>query len=328
MFEGISRRFADIIKSVGGQTRMTPANIEDALQKARLALLEADVALPVAREFVARVKDRALGETVQKSITPGQAFVRLAHRELTRAMGEADAPLNLRGNPAVILACGLQGVGKTTNLAKIAKRLQQKHKKRVFLVGADDRRAAAFEQLQTLAEKIKSPCIKAPTGDAQALAAAVLPQARQVLADVVLVDTAGRTAIDDEMMAQSALSPRRCNRPRFCFHRRDARTRRRKHRARFAAALPVTGLVLTKLDGDSRGGAALSARRAVGCPIKFAGVGEGLDDLQPFSSRKNGVADFGHGRYANAHRRGGGQSRRARRQNTFAQNGQRQKRRL
>ena len=298
MFEGISRRFADIIKSVGGQTRMTPANIEDALQKARLALLEADVALPVAREFVARVKDRALGETVQKSITPGQAFVRLAHRELTRAMGEADAPLNLRGNPAVILACGLQGVGKTTNLAKIAKRLQQKHKKRVFLVGADDRRAAAFEQLQTLAEKIKSPCIKAPAGDAQALAAAVLPQARQVLADVVLVDTAGRTAIDDEMMAQirafaAALQPSEILFFIDAMQGQDAVNTARA----FAAALPVTGLVLTKLDGDSRGGAALSARRAVGCPIKFAGVGEGLDDLQPFhpermASRILGMGDM------------------------------------
>lgn len=297
MLENLSSRFAGIVRGLGGG-RITEANIAAAMEEARAALLEADVALPVAREFVERAAKNAAGARVQKSVTPGQAFIKILHEELTRALGGDHAPLKIGRPPCFVLACGLQGVGKTTTLGKIAKRLKEKNKKRVMLAGLDIHRPAAMEQLRKNAEAAGAAFFENDEmQSAQKRAAALPAAANRVLADVVLVDTAGRNALDAEMMDEirgicGALKP-----AETLFFVDAMQGQHAVNIARaFGEALPLTGLVLTKMDGDARGGAALSARHITGRPIKFVGAGEKPDDLQPFfparlASRILGMGD-------------------------------------
>ena len=299
MLQNLTRGFSNVIKSVSGRGRLTESNIADALAEIRLAMLDGDVSLEVVRDFLARVQAGAMGRRVSSSLNPGREFIGVVHRELAAAMGGANEKLRLSGSPALVLACGLQGVGKTTTLAKIAKRLKDSQKKRVMLAGVDVRRPAALAQLETLAESVGASCLKSPeTESAVARAREIVPQARRELADVALVDTAGRTTLDDEMMNEiralcGALRPGEVLLFVDAMQGQDAVNTARA----FADALPLTGIVLTKMDGDSRGGAALSARTVVGKPIKFIGVGEKPDDLEPFhperiASRILGMGDI------------------------------------
>ena len=287
-----------MVKTVSGRGRLTESNIDEALREIRVALLEGDVGLDIVRDFLERVKQDALGRRVSTSLNPGQEFIGVVHRELTATMGGGNEKLRLSGSPALVLACGLQGVGKTTTLAKLAKRLKEKQKKRVLLAGLDVRRPAAMAQLDTLADSIGVSRLKSDeTQNALVRARAIVPQARRELADVALVDTAGRTTLDDEMMAEirdiaDLLRPGEILFFVDAMQGQDALTTARA----FAEALPLTGIILTKMDGDSRGGAALSAREVVGKPIKFMGVGEKVDDLEPFhperlASRILGMGD-------------------------------------
>ena len=298
MLQNLSRGFTQVVKTVSGRGRLTESNIEDALRDIRVAMLEGDVSLEVVRNFLERVKQGAMGRRVSASLNPGQEFVGLVQRELAATMGGANEKLRLSGSPALVLACGLQGVGKTTTLAKLAKRLQEKQKKRVLLAGLDVRRPAALAQLETLAESVGASCLKsAETENAIARAREIVPQARRELADVALVDTAGRTVLDDEMMGEIRQLAEFLRPGEILFFVDAMQGQDAVNTARaFAEALPLTGIVLTKMDGDSRGGAALSAREAVGKPIKFIGVGEKVDDLEPFhpdrmASRILGMGD-------------------------------------
>ena len=298
MLQNLSRGFTQVVKTVSGRGRLTESNIEDALRDIRAAMLEGDVSLEVVRNFLERVKQGAMGRRVSASLNPGQEFVGLVQRELAATMGGMNEKLRLNGSPALVLACGLQGVGKTTTLAKLAKRLQEKQKKRVLLAGLDVRRPAAMAQLETLAESIGASCLKsAETENAIARAREIVPQARRELADVALVDTAGRTVLDDEMMGEIRQLAEVLRPGEILFFVDAMQGQDAVNTARaFAEALPLTGIVLTKMDGDSRGGAALSAREAVGKPIKFIGVGEKVDDLEPFhpdrmASRILGMGD-------------------------------------
>ena len=298
MLQNLSRGFTQVVKTVSGRGRLTESNIEDALRDIRAAMLEGDVSLEVVRNFLERVKQGAMGRRVSASLNPGQEFVGLVQRELAATMGGANEKLRLSGSPALVLACGLQGVGKTTTLAKLAKRLQEKQKKRVLLAGLDVRRPAALAQLETLAESVGASCLKsAETENVIARAREIVPQARRELADVALVDTAGRTVLDDEMMGEIRQLAEFLRPGEILFFVDAMQGQDAVNTARaFAEALPLTGIVLTKMDGDSRGGAALSAREAVGKPIKFIGVGEKVDDLEPFhpdrmASRILGMGD-------------------------------------
>ena len=298
MLQNLSRGFTQVVKTVSGRGRLTESNIEDALRDIRVAMLEGDVSLEVVRNFLERVKQGAMGRRVSASLNPGQEFVGLVQRELAATMGGTNEKLRLSGSPALVLACGLQGVGKTTTLAKLAKRLQEKQKKRVLLAGLDVRRPAALAQLETLAESVGASCLKsAETENAIARAREIVPQARRELADVALVDTAGRTVLDDEMMGEIRQLAEFLRPGEILFFVDAMQGQDAVNTARaFAEALPLTGIVLTKMDGDSRGGAALSAREAVGKPIKFIGVGEKVDDLEPFhpdrmASRILGMGD-------------------------------------
>lgn len=283
MLDNLSRQFSNVIKKIGGQGRLTENNIADALADIRAALIDADVALPVADGFLAQVREGALGIRAD-SLNPGRMFVAIVHRQLAAMMGEgANSALNLKKPPAVVVICGLQGAGKTTTLAKIAKHLKTQHKKRVLLASLDVHRPAAIEQLRQLADGAGIACFDCAEMDAVARAAAVLPMARRQLADAVLVDTAGRTTLDADMMAElSAVA--KVLKPAETLFAVDAMQGRDavNTAAEFGKTLPLTGLVLTKFDGDSRGGAALSAKAVTGCPIKFVGVGEKTDDLQLF----------------------------------------------
>ena len=287
-----------MMKTVSGRGRLTESNIEEALRDIRLAMLEGDVALEVVRGFLDRVKQGAMGRRVSASLNPGQEFIGVVQRELAMTMGGFNEKLRLTGSPALVMACGLQGVGKTTTLAKLAKRLQEKQKKRVLLAGLDVRRPAALAQLETLAETVGALCLKSDeTQNAALRAREIVPQARRELADVALVDTAGRTTLDDEMMGEirelaDILRPGEILFFVDAMQGQDAVNTARA----FADALPLTGIVLTKMDGDSRGGAALSARESTGKPIKFIGVGEKMDALEPFhpdrmASRILGMGD-------------------------------------
>ena len=298
MLQNLSRGLTHVLKSVSGRGRLTESNIDDALRDIRAALLEGDVALEVVRDFLERVKHGAMGRKVSASLNPGQEFTGVVQRELAATMGGVNEKLRLNGSPALVMACGLQGVGKTTTLAKLAKRLKEKQKKRVLMAGLDVRRPAAMAQLETLAESVGVSCLKSDeSGDAVARAREIVPQARRELADVALVDTAGRTTLDAEMMGEirelaEVLRPGEILFFVDAMQGQDALEVARE----FADALPLTGIVLTKMDGDSRGGAALSAREAVGKPIKFVGVGEKIDDLEAFypdrmASRILGMGD-------------------------------------
>jgi signal recognition particle subunit SRP54 len=297
MLDTLTARLARVVKHIRGEARLTEANIQDALREVRVALLEADVALPVVREFIERVRAAALGAEVVGSLTPGQALVGVVHRELTALMGEANAPLELAAQPpAVILMAGLQGSGKTTTAAKLARLLQQQ-KKKVALVSADVYRPAAIEQLKTVAGQVGATYVES-TKDQKPLdiARQAVGYARTHYQDVLIVDTAGRLAIDEEMMREvaelhAALEPVETLFVVDALLGQDAVNVARA----FGERLPLTGVILTKLDGDSRGGAALSVRQVTGRPIKFAGVGEKLDALEPFHPERMAARILGMG---------------------------------
>jgi len=299
MFESLTGRLSQVIKTLRGEARLSEANIQDALREVRMALLEADVALPVVRDFIAQVRERALGQEVMGSLTPGQALIGIVHRELIALMGETSAGLDLATTPpAVILMAGLQGSGKTTTSGKLAKMLREQMKKKVLLASCDVYRPAAIEQLKTLAAQVECDFFPSAAGQQPVdIAAAALDFARRHYHDVLIVDTAGRLAIDAEMMREitalsAALKPVETLFVVDSMQGQDAVNVAKA----FADALPLTGIVLTKLDGDARGGAALSVRQVTGKPIKFAGVGEKLAGLEAFhpdrmASRILGMGD-------------------------------------
>ena len=299
MFENLSDRLSKTLRNITSKGRLTEDNIKDTLREVRMALLEADVALPVVREFIAQVKERALGEEVNKSLTPGQEFLRIVRTELEKAMGEANEELNLAAQPpAVILMAGLQGAGKTTSVGKLAKFLKERHKKKVLVVSADVYRPAAIKQLQTLAEALKVDFFPTETSQKPVdIAEAALKHAKLNFFDVLIVDTAGRLHVDGEMMEEiqnihAVLNPVETLFTVDAMTGQDAANTAKA----FNEALPLTGVILTKVDGDARGGAALSIRQITGKPIKFLGVGEKTDALEPFhpdriASRILGMGD-------------------------------------
>jgi signal recognition particle subunit SRP54 len=299
MFDNLSERLSKTIRNLRGQGRLTEANISDALRDVRMALLEADVALPVVKDFIARVRERAAGQEVLKSLTPGQTLVKVVNDELVHTMGEANDALDLSVQPpAVILMAGLQGSGKTTSSAKLARMLQERHRKRVLLVSCDVYRPAAIDQLQTLAREVGAEFFPStPDQQPVQIAGDAVAHARRQHLDVVIVDTAGRLHIDDAMMAEiqqlhATVKPVETLFVVDSMTGQDAANTART----FSEVLPLTGVVLTKTDGDSRGGAALSIRAITGKPIKFLGVGEKTAALEPFhpervASRILGMGD-------------------------------------
>jgi len=298
VLENLTERLSRIAKTIRGEARLTEANIQGALREARVALLEADVALPVVRDFIARVREAALGEQVIGSLTPGQALVGVVHRELTAFMGGEDAALDLAVTPpAVVLLAGLQGSGKTTTAAKLAKMLVTDQKKKPLLVSCDVYRPAAIEQLRTLAAQIGVDFFASDAGQKPvAIALAALDYAKKHYHNVLLVDTAGRLAIDAMMMREiadlhAALKPVETL---FVVDSMQGQDSVNVAKA-FGDALPLTGIVLTKLDGDARGGAALSVRQVTGKPIKFAGVSEKPDGLEQFHPERMASRILGMG---------------------------------
>jgi signal recognition particle subunit SRP54 len=298
MASTLSDRLSRLVKTMRGQARITDSNVADMLREVRMALLEADVALPVVRDFIARVKDKALGQEVTGSLNPGQVLVGIVHRELAATMGQGVADLDLATQPpAVILMAGLQGAGKTTTTAKLAKHLIDKRKKKVLTVSADVYRPAAIEQLRTVTRQAGAEWF-ASTPDQQPrdIALAALDHARRHYFDVLLVDTAGRLAIDEALMAEiralhAALNPVETLFVVDAMQGQDAVNTAKA----FKEALPLTGIVLTKLDGDSRGGAALSVRQITGAPIKFAGISEKIDGLEVFDAERHAGRVLGMG---------------------------------
>ncbi|WP_334158004.1 signal recognition particle protein [Oryzomicrobium sp.] len=300
MLDNLTQRLARVMKTLKGEARLTESNISDALREVRMALLEADVALPVVKDFIAAVKEKAVGEEVIGSLTPGQALVGVVHREMAKLMGEAHQGLNLAAQPpAIILMAGLQGAGKTTTTGKLAKLLKETQKKKVLVVSCDVYRPAAIEQLKTVAAQAGVEFFpSSPSDKPEAIAAAAVDYAKRHYFDVLLVDTAGRLAIDAEMMDEikrlhAALNPVETLFVVDAMLGQDAVNTARA----FGEALPLTGVILTKLDGDARGGAALSVRHVTGKPIKFAGVGEKLSGLEAFhpermASRVLGMGDI------------------------------------
>lgn len=298
MFESLSENLQSTLKTLRGQGRLTEDNIADALRAVRRSLLEADVALEVVRDFIAKVREQALGEAVRNSLTPGQEFISILQRELVQALGGESQGLDLRAQPpAIILLAGLQGAGKTTSAGKLARYLHAQ-KKRVLMVSADVYRPAAIEQLATLGQQLQidvqpSSALQAPS----AIADEALERARREFYDVLIVDTAGRTSIDEKMMAEIAGLHKQLA-PAETLFVLDAMTGQDAARTAqaFDQAVPLTGVILTKVDGDARGGAALSVRHITGKPIKFLGVGEKLEALEAFhpdrlASRILGMGD-------------------------------------
>ena len=284
VLDTLTTRLARIVKHVRGEARLTEANIQEALREVRVALLEADVALPVVKHFIDSVRAGALGEEVVGSLTPGQALVGVVHRELTKLMGEANVGLDLAAQPpAVILMAGLQGSGKTTTTGKLA-RLLVRDKKKVAVVSVDVYRPAAIEQLKTVAGQAGAQFVPSAVGQKPAeIAKAALDYARTHYMDVLIVDTAGRLAIDEEMMREIAELHAQLKPVETLFIVDAMQGQDAVNVARaFNERLPLTGVILTKLDGDARGGAALSVRHVTGKPIKFAGVAEKLDGLEAF----------------------------------------------
>ncbi|MFQ5643107.1 MAG: signal recognition particle protein [Thiogranum sp.] len=299
MFQNLTDRLGRTIKNLRGQGRLSEDNIKDTLREVRMALLEADVALPVVKEFTNKVRERAVGQEVLQSLSPGQALVKIVNDELVSLMGEACDELNLNARPpVVVLMAGLQGSGKTTSTAKLARWLKERRKKSVLVTSCDVYRPAAIEQLQTLANEVGAEFFPS-SGDQDpvAIASAALDQARKQHLDVLIVDTAGRLHIDTEMMDEirrihAAVDPVETLFVVDSMTGQDAANTARA----FHAALPLSGVVLTKTDGDARGGAALSIRAITGKPIKFLGIGEKTDALEPFhpdrvASRILGMGD-------------------------------------
>lgn len=299
MFENLTERLSRTLKNVSGRGRLTDDNIKDTLREVRMALLEADVALPVVREFVKRVKERAVGTEVSKSLTPGQEFIKIVQSELEAVMGAGNEALDLSCQPpAVILMAGLQGAGKTTSVGKLGKLLKERDKKKVLVVSADVYRPAAIKQLETLATDVGVDFF--PSNVEQkplAIVKAALEHGKTKFYDVVIVDTAGRLHVDEEMMGEikdihQALNPVETLFVVDAMTGQDAANTAKA----FNDALPLTGVILTKVDGDARGGAALSVRHITGKPIKFLGVGEKTYALEPFhpdrvASRILGMGD-------------------------------------
>ena len=298
MLENLSGRLQHVVKTLRGQARLTEENIADAMREVRMALLEADVALPVVKDFIAQVKARAQGREVLQSLTPGQAVIQVVHDALVELMGKQNAGLDLAvAPPAIILMAGLQGSGKTTTSAKLA-RLLKEQKKKVLLASADVYRPAAIEQLQTLARSIDVDSFDSNANQKpEDIARQTLDHARRHFYDVVIFDTAGRLGIDEAMMAEikhlhDLLKPIETLFVVDAMQGQDAVNTARA----FGETLPLTGVVLTKLDGDARGGAALSVRLVTGKPIKYIGVSEKIDGLEPFhpermASRVLGMGD-------------------------------------
>ncbi len=286
MFGGITEKFQQLFSSLGGKKQLTDDNIADAVREVRLALLDADVSYSVASDFVKRVREKALGEAVTKSVSPGDQFIKAIHDELILLMGADESELDLKGHPSVIMLCGLQGSGKTTHSAKIALYLKKKNKK-VLLAACDLQRPAAVEQLQTLAKSIDVPVfVKEGEKDPRVVAKQALDMARKEAFDVLIVDTAGRLHIDDELMKQleemkDLLSPNEVLFVASAATGQDAV----KTAADFDARIQITGTILTMLDGSTRAGAALSIREVTGKPLKFEGIGEKVADLQLFNPR-------------------------------------------
>lgn len=298
MLDNLTQRLSRVVKTLRGQARLTEDNISDALREVRMALLEADVALPVVKDLVARIREKAIGQEVIGSLTPGQSLVGVVHRELTELMGGAHSGLDLSVQPpAVILMAGLQGAGKTTTTGKLGKLLRERMKKKVLAVSADVYRPAAIQQLKLVAEQAGIDFYPTQGGDKPtAIAASSLDFARKHYYDVVLFDTAGRLAIDEAMMKEvaelhAALQPVETLFVVDAMLGQDAVNTARA----FNEALPLTGIILTKLDGDSRGGAALSVRHVTGKPLKFAGVGEKLTGLEEFHPERMASRILGMG---------------------------------
>ena len=285
MFDNLTDRLSRTLRNISGRGRLTEDNVKDTLREVRMALLEADVALPVVREFINRVKEKAVGHEVNKSLTPGQEFVKIVRNELVAAMGEENQTLNLAAQPpAVVLMAGLQGAGKTTSVGKLGKFLREKHKKKVLVVSADVYRPAAIKQLETLAEQVGVDFFPSDVGQKPVdIVNAALKEAKLKFYDVLLVDTAGRLHVDEAMMDEIKQVHASIN-PVETLFVVDAMTGQDAANTAkaFNEALPLTGVVLTKVDGDARGGAALSIRAATGKPIKFMGTGEKLDMIEPF----------------------------------------------
>ena len=300
MLDNLTHRLAKVVKTLRGQARLTDDNIAEMLREVRMALLEADVALPVVKDFITRVKEKAVGQEVVGSLTPGQALVGVVHRELTELMGGEKAGLNLATQPpAVILMAGLQGAGKTTTTAKLGKWLKERQKKKVLAVSCDVYRPAAIEQLKTVSAQAGMDFFPSAVGQKPLdIALAALDYAKKHYHDVLFVDTAGRLAIDEAMMAEvrelhAALKPIETLFVVDAMLGQDAVNTAKA----FAEALPLTGVILTKLDGDARGGAALSVRHVTGKPLKFAGIGEKLGGIEEFhpermASRILGMGDI------------------------------------
>ncbi|CCQ12269.1 Signal recognition particle, subunit Ffh SRP54 (TC 3.A.5.1.1) [Pseudoalteromonas luteoviolacea B = ATCC 29581] len=299
MFENLQERLGKTLKNISGRGRLTEDNIKDTLREVRMALLEADVALPVVREFVKQVKERAVGVEVTKSLSPGQVFIKIVRDELEKAMGESNEQLNLSTQPpAILMMAGLQGAGKTTSVGKLAKFLKERHKKSVLVVSADVYRPAAIKQLETLASDVGVDFFPSDISQKPVdIAKGAIDHAKRKFFDVVIVDTAGRLHVDAEMMGEikdlhSAIKPIETLFVVDSMTGQDAANTAKA----FDDALPLTGVILTKTDGDARGGAALSIRHITGKPIKFIGVGERTDALEPFhpdrvASRILGMGD-------------------------------------
>ncbi len=299
MFENLQDRFGDVLNNLRGQGRLTEENIKETVRQVRMALLEADVALPVVRQFVEDVREKALGETVTRSLTPGQVMIKIVNDELVTLMGQANEQLDLTAQPpAVVLMAGLQGSGKTTSVAKLARWLQEKQGKSVMVVSCDVYRPAAIEQLQTVAAEVGAEFYPStPDQNPIEIAKRALDAARKRFKDVLIVDTAGRLHVDSAMMDEikaihAALKPIETLFVVDAMTGQDAANTAKA----FDEALPLTGVVLTKTDGDARGGAALSIRHITGKPIKFLGTGEKTTALEPFypdrvASRILGMGD-------------------------------------
>jgi len=298
MLDNLTARLSRVVKTLRGEARLTDANIQDALREVRLALLEADVALPVVKDFVASIRDKAQGAEVVGSLTPGQALIGIVQRELSALMGGAAQGLDFATQPpAVILLAGLQGAGKTTTAAKLARLLARDLRKKVLVVSADVYRPAAIEQLQTLAAQVGVDFFpSSPDQKPVAIAQGALDWARRHYHDVLIVDTAGRLAIDEAMMREiaelhAAVKPIETLFIVDAMQGQDAVNTARA----FREALPLTGVILTKLDGDARGGAALSVRHVTGAPIKFVGVAEKVDGLEVFHPERMASRILGMG---------------------------------
>ncbi|MDD2767411.1 MAG: signal recognition particle protein [Methylococcus sp.] len=299
MFDNLTDRLSDSLRKLRGQGRLTEANIQDALREVRQALLEADVALPVVKDFIEQVKERALGQEVQKSLTPGQAMIKIVNDELVTIMGKANEKLNLATQPpAVILMAGLQGAGKTTTVAKLARWIKENLRKSVLVASADVYRPAAIQQLETLAGEVKADFFPSDASEQPVdIALRAIEHAKKRYVDVVIIDTAGRLHIDEEMMGEikavhAAIQPIETLFVVDSMTGQDAANTAKA----FHDALPLTGVILTKTDGDARGGAALSIRHITGKPIKFMGVGEKTAALEMFypdrlASRILGMGD-------------------------------------